>query len=217
MSTHAGAARYLIDLFGSRTAAPVFVTSLANDKDQSGKYPPRQIVTRDLDEIAAFAEKWDKAGRALYYCVSTIKPGIDRRAKTNLAELTGLHLDVDFKNTTASPKDVRAALDALPLKPHRVNHSGHGLHAYWLFKKAIPATPENVERVETALRGLADLLAGDPSVCEAARLMRVPGSHNSKFGDWVEVTNIMSRRGGYTLKQLETWLAKAEKPVLARV
>ena len=46
MTTHAGAAKYLLDIFGPRTAAPVFVTSLANDKDQSDKYPPRQIVTR---------------------------------------------------------------------------------------------------------------------------------------------------------------------------
>src|SRR5215471_1775685 len=116
MTTHAGAAKYLIDVFGLRTTAPVFVTSLANDKDQSGKYPPRQIITRDRKEIAAFVEKWDVKGRALYYCVSTIKPGINRRAKTNLAELIGLHIDIDFKNTTASPEDVRAALENLPLK-----------------------------------------------------------------------------------------------------
>jgi hypothetical protein len=216
MTTHAGAARYLIDIFGPRTAAPVFVTSLANDKDQSGRYPPRQIITRDRKVIAAFAEKWDVKGRALYYCVSTIKPGISRRAKTNLAELTGLHIDIDFKSTTASPEDVRAALDQLPLLPHRVNYSGHGIHAYWLFKKAIEATSENIERVEAALRRLSDLLAGDPSVCEVARLMRVPGSHNSKNDEWVEVTNVVSRKGGYTLAQLERWLTSAT-PALARV
>jgi hypothetical protein len=216
MDTHTGAARYLIDIFGPRTKGPVFVTSLANDKEQSGKYPPRQIITRDRKEIAAFVEKWDKPGRALYYCVSAMKRGINRRAKTNVAELTGLHVDIDFKNTTSSPEDVRTALEQLPLLPHRVNHSGHGLHAYWLFREAIAATPENIERVEAALRRLADLLAGDPSVCEVARLMRVPGSHNSKNNDWLEVINVVSRKGGYTLAQLEKWLTSTTSG-LARV
>jgi hypothetical protein len=167
MTTHTGAARYLMDIFGSRTAAPVFVTSLANDKDQSGRYPPRQIITRNRKQIAAFAEKWDKPGRALYFCVSTIKPGINRRGKTNLAELTGLHIDIDFKNTTASPADVRAALERLPLKPHRINHSGRGIHAYWFFNKAMGATPENIVRVETALRRIADLLADGSATSRA--------------------------------------------------
>ena len=60
MSTHAGAAQYLIGVFDPRTAAPVFVTSLANDKSESGKYPPRDLVTRNLSAVLlpAFVATW---------------------------------------------------------------------------------------------------------------------------------------------------------------
>jgi Family of unknown function (DUF5906) len=131
----------------------------------------------------------------------------------NLAELTGLHADIDFKGVGASEAEILAALEALPLRPSRVNHSGHGVHAYWLFKKALAANEDNMARLEAALKRLAIVVAGDPSVCEAARLMRLPGSHNSKDGDWLEVTNLVRREGGYRLKELETWLATAP-PVL---
>jgi hypothetical protein len=39
--------------------------------------------------------------------------------------------------------------------------------------------------------------------------MRVPGSHNSKNDEWREVANVVTRKGGYTLIQLEKWLTKA--------
>ena len=118
--------------------------------------------------------------------------------RANLAELTGLHADIDFKSVAATEAEILAALEALPLLPNRVNHSGHGMHAYWLFKKALTANEDNIARLEAALKRLATVVAGDPAVCEAARLMRLPGSHNSKNGDWLEVTNIVHREGGYT-------------------
>jgi hypothetical protein len=180
MSTHSGAAQYLIDVFGPRTAAPMFVCSLANDKSENDKYPPRQLITRNQSAVALFVEKWDLPGRALYFCVSTIKRGVGRRNKANLAELTGLHADIDLKNTTASIDEILAALEQLPLPPHRVNRSGHGVHAFWLFEQSLEASDDNIERVEVTLRRIADLLAGDSWVCEVAHLMRVPGSHNSK-------------------------------------
>ena len=58
MSTHAGAARFLAELFGPRTTAPVYVTSLANDHGNV-KTPPRSVVTRELEIVDKFAAKWD--------------------------------------------------------------------------------------------------------------------------------------------------------------
>jgi hypothetical protein len=216
-ATNTGAAKYLIDTFGPHASGPVFVTSLANDNSEIKKYPPRQIIGSDPEEIAAFVKEWDVPGRAAYFCVSILKSGVGRRNKKNLAKLTGLHADIDFRHIAASEKDVLAALRKLRLKPNRINHSGHGLHAYWYFKQAIEATPEHIVRVEAALRRLCDVVAGDTQVCEVARLMRIPGSHNTKDGDWIKVKTIASRNGVYyTLKQLEAWLENA-KPVLTRI
>jgi DNA polymerase I-like protein with 3'-5' exonuclease and polymerase domains len=210
------AAKYLADVFGPRTTAPVFVAALANNKEEKRKYPPRDDVSRNIAALEGFVAKWDVPGRAIYYCVSTIKPGLRRRAKDNLAELTGLHIDIDFKTATAAPDGILSVLDKLPLPPTIVNHSGHGFHCYWLFKTAITANDTNKERVEAALRRLADILAGDYLCCEVAHLMRLPGSHNSKDPDAVvTVTNLVTRIDDYSLEELEAWLAKA-KPILAR-
>jgi P4 family phage/plasmid primase-like protien len=221
MSTHAGAARFLAELFGPRTTAPVYVTSLANDRGDA-KTPPRWVVTRELEIVEKFAAKWDLPGRALYFCVSTIKPGgpvrfdRSRRTKDNLSELICLHVDIDLKSVDATPQEIERALSQLPLPPHRVNFTGHGFHCYWLFPAALAATPENIERVEAALQKLTGILAGDPTVAHAAALLRVPASHNTKSGEWIEVTTVAAREGSYALEQLEQWLATAG-PVLRRL
>jgi hypothetical protein len=215
MTTNAGASvAFLTRLFASRTEAPVFITSLANDKNNT-RVKPRQLITRDLEPIERFVEQWDQPERALYFCVSTIQPGKHQRSKETIAELTGLHADIDHKGVDATTDEIEKTLRQLKLPPSCVNFSGHGHHCYWLFHEALPATPENKQRVEAALRRLAHLLAGDVSVCEVARLMRLPGSHNSKFGEWIEVTTVAERPSGYTLEELEEWLADAP-PVLQR-
>jgi hypothetical protein len=94
-------------------------------------------------------------------------------------------------------------------------YSGHGLHLYWKLRQALPATPENIDRVEAALRKIAAVFAGDPAVCECSRLMRLPGSHNSKNGEWARVRIIGQNDTTYTLEELEAWLVTA-KPLLER-
>jgi hypothetical protein len=215
MTTNAGASvAFLTRLFASRTEAPVFIASLANDKTNA-RVKPRQLITRDLEPIERFVEQWDQPERALYFCVSTIQPGKHQRSKETVAELTGLHADIDLKGVEATQAEVEQALRQLQMPPSCVNFSGHGFHCYWLFHEALAATPENIKRVEAALRRLAHVLAGDVSVCEVARLMRLPGTHNSKFGEWIEVTTVAERPSGYTLEELEEWLANAT-PVLQR-
>jgi hypothetical protein len=93
--------------------------------------------------------------------------------------------------------------------------SGHGLHLYWQLRQALPAAPANIFRIETALRKVADVFAGDPAVCECSRLMRLPGSHNTKAGGWLTVRVVRWRGETYRLEALEEWLATA-KPLLQR-
>jgi hypothetical protein len=84
------------------------------------------------------------------------------------------------------------------------------------FRESLLATTENIERVEALLRLLADHLAGDPRCAEASRLMRLPGSHNSKEAAWAEVqvlVNKPTRR--YELEDLAEWL-ETVSPVLHR-
>jgi hypothetical protein len=93
------------------------------------------------------------------------------------------------------------------LLPSYVIASGHGYHCYWLLSEAVEATAERVAEVEQLLRRLADHVGGDPAVCEIARLMRLPGSHNTKDGGWVEARIIVERPHRYDLSDLVDWLA----------
>jgi P4 family phage/plasmid primase-like protien len=210
---HEGAG-FIRAIFGPSTSHDVFLTSLGNDRD--GGEAPRQVVTRDMKDIARFCQKWDRPGRGLFYCVGTLKPGTTRRAKENISEIVGLHSDVDLKSINIGLDEALERIDRLRLLPSFVVSSGGGLHAYWLFRESIPATSENMEKVEAALHLLSDLVGGDVAVCEISRLMRVPGTHNTKAGAWNEVKVVRDNAAArYELDEIEEWLAEAS-PVIDR-
>ena len=163
-----------------------------------------------------FVTKYDAPGYAIYFCVSTLKPGEVWRNKKNLSEIVCLHADLDFKGIVETRDEIERVLKRLPLRPQLVNFSGNGLHCYWVLDKALLASDENIARVERSLKRLADVLAADLAVCHCAALMRVPGSHNTKRDKWTEVVNITKRKGSYSLDELEEWLT-SEAPRLRRV
>jgi hypothetical protein len=144
-----------------------------------------------------------------------VQPSSTTRSKQTLAELNGLHVDIDFKTIVLSPEEAQRKLQQLLYLPSKVVASGGGLHAYWLFKEALPANPKNIELVEALLRLLADYLGGDLACAEASRLMRLPGSHNTKGGGWAEVRLVEDRPLRYELDELTEWLETAS-PVIWR-
>jgi hypothetical protein len=209
------AARFIVDVFASSTGNPVYLCSLKNRDAPSNEPGERHVATRNIADIDAFIHKWDRKHRGLYFCVSTLANGATRRAKTTAAELSGLHADIDFKNVEESPEQIRQALRELFLLPSKIVHSGNGLHCYWHFRESLPASPENIASVETMLRQLCNHLGGDPQVCEIARLMRLPGTHNTKDGAWNEVRVIYETDARYDPDELTEWLADVS-PVIKR-
>ena len=215
--SHPGA-EFLAGVFGGSTECPVFVCSLINSADQvDGRGGERFVATRAKGDVAAFAAKWDLPKRGLFFCVATIRPSARRRAKDTLAEINCLHADLDFDALAAAPEEARRALRALARPPSTVTASGHGLHLLWLLDRAIEATPANVAEVERLLKRLTDLIGADPAAAEVARLLRLPGSHNSKRGGWVEVVTEVCEPGRrYRLDDLRDWIDGAAQPLLHR-
>ena len=81
----------------------------------------------------------------------------------------------DFDDTgDAAEVMARIRSAGLP-NPSIIVSSGHGIHAYWLLAKR--ARPGEVVPV---LKALAVALGSDGGVCDAARIMRLPGSMNHK-------------------------------------
>jgi hypothetical protein len=192
----------------SASSGSVFLTSLANVRN-NGK--PAEICGRGdgarLDEL--IHQRWDRNDRGSFFCVNTLRPGQNRRAKETVFEIVALHADVDLKSVDATAEEVERKLGELLLLPSYVIFSGHGYHAYWLLREAVEATPQVVEHVERLLRRLADHIGGDPSVCEISRLMRVPGSRNTKDGGSIPVRIVAARPSRYDLDELQDWLEDA--------
>jgi hypothetical protein len=215
VEAQSAATKFIIDVFASSTGNPVYLCSLKNRDAPSNEPGERHVATRNIADIDAFIHKWDRQHRGLYFCVSTIANGATKRSKTTTAELTGLHADIDFKNIESTPDQARQTLRELFLLPSKIVHSGNGLHCYWHFREALPATPENIASVEKMLRQLCNHLGGDPQVCEIARLMRLPGTHNTKDGAWNEVKVVYEADARFEPDELAEWLADVH-PVIKR-
>jgi P4 family phage/plasmid primase-like protien len=196
----------------------VYMCSLPNLKNDPEQPPERRVITRTPSHIAGFIEKWDRAKRGLFFCVGTVPANAETRSKETVVETVCLHADIDFKDLDSLGEDPREhalrQLSRLKYRPSAIVFSGGGLHCYWLFKEAM-ATQGNIERIELALGQLADLVAGDTQVCHVASLLRVPSSHNSKNGQWIEVAVLEVNNLRYELDDLEEWLSE-QSPVLLR-
>jgi phage/plasmid-associated DNA primase len=206
---------FLKTLF-AHTIEPIYICSFPNERHDETQAGERHVVTRVPGHITSFVEKWDKSGRGLFFGVGTVKDGT-KRNKPNIVETIGLHADLDLDKIDGTPNREVALRQIARLKyqPSAVVWSGSGVHLYWLFKEPL-STQENLDRIEAALRQLADLVAGDLPVCEISRVMRLPGTHNTKRGEWnsVEVIELHPERR-YELDDLEEWFAE-QSPIMLR-
>jgi P4 family phage/plasmid primase-like protien len=210
------AAGFIGRLFSIVSEHPIYFASLANEKDAPGEPGEKHVITREVDAIRRFVRKWDRRGRAIYFCVATIRPNATQRAKATISEIVLLHVDVDFKDSDLAPAEIEARVKQLRLPPSIVVSSGHGLHLYWCLRESIAATPETIEQVEAVLKLLCDHVGGDRQCCEVARLMRLPGSHNSKFGEWRDVAVLADRENcRYGLDEIEEWVSETA-PIIRR-
>jgi putative DNA primase/helicase len=211
------AAKFIADVFGATTIMPVHVCVLANDRGNTEELPFRKTSNRDTTAIEHFVTRFDEPGRAIYFCVGTIKEGATARNKQNVAEISFLFTDIDFKDIDDTRADVERKLAKLKYPPSYTVFTGHGIHAYWLLTESVdPQADGMMDQIEGDLKRLADLVGGDTQVCEIARLMRMPGSQNTKFeGESIPVEVLTSNGKRYELSDLQDWLGE-QSPVILR-
>ena len=199
---------FLADFFSASTGS-IYLCSLPNERGNGQR--PAEICGRGdfarFDELAL--HRWDKKDRGTFFACNTMQPRQARRSKETTFEITCLHCDIDLAKVDLGPGAVLARLGQLPCLPSKIVNSGHGHHCYWLLNEAETATPELISKVESLLRKLADVVGGDPAVCEVARLMRLPGSYNTKNGDRIPVQVIVDRPLRYELDDLADWISEA--------
>jgi RecA-family ATPase len=131
----------------------------------------------------SFAQQYNRDGWGVYDCVSPLKER--RRAKDTVAQIVGLHIDLDARNMKEGKEQIIKAIHD-KLKPFGiislVNDSGRGVHLYSIFNEPIEAGTPEAERAEQALRRLALHLNADRAPTHFAALMRRVGTMNSKEG-----------------------------------
>jgi hypothetical protein len=197
------ASRFLSEFFAV-SAGSIFICSLPNER---GTNSESKLAGRgDFSRIDEFVRKHDRTNYGVFFCVNTLQPRQACRSKQTISEIVALHADIDLDKVDAIAEEIERKLGQLLLLPSFVVSSGHGFHCYWVLHEAAEATPKTIAEVERLLHMLADHVGGDPAVCEISRLMRLPGSHNTKGGEWVEVRILNSRPNRYDLSELADWL-----------
>ncbi len=207
------AAQFIADMFGNnKTEHEVHVCRYPNS---GGNLPFKKLNTRDPAAIERFVQQYDEAGGAAYFACGTLRPDATGRTKEDISEIAFLWADIDFKDIVEDRVSVERRLATLKYPPSYTVFTGHGIHCYWLLTEALDAQSMQ-SRVEENLRLLCDLVGGDTNVCEIARVMRLPGTHNSKFtGEMIPVEILTSSGKSYHLDDLEEMLAETA-PIILR-
>lgn len=177
------AAEFLAEFFGPATEHAVELRALPNER---GAAPAKPLFGRDLPLVEAHCRRWDGPGRALYFGVCTRLTGSPGGTRADLAECPALWAEVDTRKLGLDKDAVRQAVTTLPHPPSLIIDSGGGLHVYWLLTEALDVrlaaddAAGTEEAIVAVLKQLAGIMAGDTAVCDLARIMRLPGTHNTK-------------------------------------
>jgi RecA-family ATPase len=187
MTDAASAVAFLKTLFHG-VEGDIFLCSLPNKP--GGKPGEVSLRSRVPADIKSFIERWDQPGRGLYFCIGTIRPGAkpskrgSYRTKQNIWRVPALPIDIDWcrEPPYGNPQAIAIGmLERAAVPPQLTVLSGRGLHAYWLLEQ--PLEPERFAAAESMLRRLIQRFGSDPAVSDVSRLMRLPGTTNSKYGD----------------------------------
>ena len=188
---------------------------------------------RHFDDISSMEAEIERVGKTQNTYIhpwprrKDIPDGI-RGKSSDTVYATCLFADFDIKSPAHTeeslPETKEDALDFLasfPLKPTFIVCTGHGIHAYWIFKEPILLTDENREDVNTLLAGFGHYLMNkvktergwriDP-VFDPARMLRAVGSLNLKSGDKIPCEVIEENEVFYTPSDFSNYTLEITVP-----
>lgn len=153
-------------------------------------------------KIAEFIRREDRPGRGVYYCIGLLSRGARQRNAESVAALASIVVDLDLKKIVEARDEVSGRLRDLLLPPSEIRNSGNGIHAIWRLKEPL-VDEAGLTQAEKTMKRLVALLAGDPLPTHRAALLRVPGSHNSKDGNWSECRVLEDSGKDYDISEFE--------------
>jgi len=140
-----------------------------------------------IEDVVVAAEQLDQNGQDAYFALATFEDATSRKSD-NVATLKSLFLDLDCgaNKPYASQLDAIKALQEfcrtsrIP-KPSIIVNSGRGVHVYWVLDRECGRDEwlPLAEKLKAAC--VQDGLHADPTVtADAARILRIPNTHNYK-------------------------------------
>lgn len=166
--------------------------------------PDRRARHFSSMKAAAIHAAKEAKTKDVYFGVGLAGRNFGRKsAALDVAAIGGLWADIDLAAPWRADKplprtvdEARTILDKLPFAPSLIVDSGHGLHAWWLFKEpwVFDTDEERLEAAKLAkgwvnvIRNAARSFGWEiDSVGDLARVMRPPGTWNRKGDPPVEV------------------------------
>ena len=168
----------------------------------------------DIDEAAEFAVKSQDCDTYVGCGVSATRLSASVRCKANeIAGIPGLWLDVDLLDPAHQKKNLPETIDqameivnAFPVSPTIIVHSGHGIQCWWLFDKFCwfkDATEHTfmADLLNYFNQAMADVAStmhyALDKTYDLSRVMRIPGCLNHKHGTPKKVTLLRYYQGNH--------------------
>lgn len=145
----------------------------------------------DFDHVAELNQR----GYGCYFGATSKRNPPDpgkRASEDDALWLTALWTEVDMKaGNYGSLADIKRAMNSMTIPPTTIVFSGGGLHAYWKIAPVL-ITRANSFEIKQTLQGLSKAIKGD-SVWDLARVMRLPGTINTKSDRGGALCQVSSR------------------------
>lgn len=206
---YSAATAFLADLFEHCSQA-IELRACHNEKRAGAA----SLMTENDEQRVTFCEKHDRPEWGTYFGATTRRRGAENGSAEFVAEAPTLWVDIDCAKQGLEGKLVLDTLASLPFPPTHIVNSGGGLHAWWKLEEpaSLVEAPQR-ERFALILRSLAHVLAGDLACAEVARIMRLPGTMNSKaatlalYDGEPALCEVIEETGRvYDLGELAEWL-----------
>lgn len=183
-----------------------------------GQAPRQYFCETELDAAEQayelLNEEWD-----VYFGVNprTGKGG----KKENVHYVSVFHAEVDYGDTGHKKEpvhlthdDALSAINAFPIQPSVIVHSGGGFHCYWVLSNPLKVESAGLKLIEGINRNLLKALGGDSGTHNIDRVLRVPGTFNFKIPENPRPVTVVANNGTkYSLKDFENYVPTEEPEI----
>lgn len=146
--------------------------------DQDGN---NYTVSQTFWTAASSPAKVPPIWKNTYFGIHPTGQKYNEHRKASLADIVAincLYAEFDAKDHT-NALTMQAHIEGLDPQPSVIVHSGGGYHCYWLLRDTVLVT--SVPALSLIQRAWVRFVAGDATVHDLARVLRVPGTLNHKY------------------------------------